>query len=166
MLVRKIANKDEYAEINADLEIEFTADSGNYTLVDDGSVDILGGQNIDTSFTDNNLTISIDGQNLVVQDTNPTLGGNLDVNGHNLNNAGTINANSFVGDLTGLVYGHDMRFYVEKMYTSISGTDYGSIDENKTTGFELIFFAADIDYGTITAPADLKSDYGTVAVPL
>lgn len=33
MLVRKIANKDEYAEINADLEIEFTADSGNSTII-------------------------------------------------------------------------------------------------------------------------------------
>ena len=33
MLVRKIANTDDYAEIHADVEYEFTADSGASTIV-------------------------------------------------------------------------------------------------------------------------------------
>lgn len=33
MIVRKLANSNEYAEINADIEIEFTADSGNSTVI-------------------------------------------------------------------------------------------------------------------------------------
>lgn len=33
MLIRKLANSDSYEQINADLEIEFTADSGSSTII-------------------------------------------------------------------------------------------------------------------------------------
>ena len=33
MIVRKLANTNEYAEIYADVEYKFTADSGNSTVI-------------------------------------------------------------------------------------------------------------------------------------
>lgn len=152
--------------------IQFDADVGSFTLTASGGINFVGGQNIDTSITSNNVTFSIDGDNLVQQDTSPTLGGNLDGDGNsivnlaNLTATGIVTSPSFVGNLTGLVYGHDFRYYVNALGNTIFGTDFGAIDTNLTTGFELMFANASIDYGTITSPSTINSDFGTITDPL
>ena len=146
--------------------IQFDAGVGSFTLTASGGINFVGGQNIDTTITSNNVTFNIDGEDLLLQDTSPTLGGTLDAASNDINNANTINATSFVGDLTGLVYGHDLRFYANALGGTIIGTDLGSIDENYTTGFELLLAAAIIDYGSVVTPISLKSDYGTITSPL
>ena len=145
--------------------LQFDADSGSFTLSASGGLNLLGGQNIDSAITDNTITFNIDGENLVQQDTSPTLGGNLDAGTNNITNATTIVANSFEGDLTGLVYGHDMRYYVNALGRTIFGTDLGGIITSATNSFDLLVAQTTIDYGTFDTPAGLLSDYGTFTNP-
>ena len=46
---------------------------------------------------------------IVSHDIAPTLSANLNANNKNIQNADTVNANTFVGNLTGTVYGIDVR---------------------------------------------------------
>ena len=86
-------------------------------LTDNGSINvngttylgIQGGQNIDTRVSTNHLFIDVDTNNLVVQDTSPALGGNLNANNNNITGIDTLSATSMFGNLTGLVHGVDVR---------------------------------------------------------
>lgn len=146
--------------------IQFNANTGNLVVSSSTSLTLAGGQNISTSVSGSNINFDIDGANLVQQDTSPSLGGTLDANNNSIDNANTVTASSFVGDLTGLVYGHDVRYYFERIYKYIAATDYGEIDKNLTTGLDFLFSLTTIDYGSFTAPADISSDYGTITSPL
>jgi hypothetical protein len=129
---------------------------------------INGGQNITTSLAGNNVTVAINPSNLVFQDKNPILGGSLNANSLSINNINTlsattvntttVNATSFNGSLTGTVNGIN----VTELNRIISNSDYGLISDNITTTVELLFRSAIIDYGTITAPSPLRSDYGSI----
>jgi len=146
--------------------ITFNSDVGSLAFTGTDAINLLGGQNIDTSISGHTVTFAVDGNNLVVQDTSPTLGGNLNANTYNISGAGTITASSFVVDLTGLVYGLDMRYYTQNVREALIDTDYGSIDTNTLTTFELLLYFTPIDYGTFTSPEGLTSDYGTFTDPL
>jgi hypothetical protein len=147
--------------------------NGNITVRTDGSTlslsgvgrafGINGGQNIDTSLTGSNITVAINATDLIFQDKNPALGAALDANAFNINNVGTltattVNATSVVGALTGTVNGID----VEELDRIVTGADYGLISDNITTSIELLFRATTIDYGSITAPSSLVSDYSSI----
>jgi hypothetical protein len=145
----------------------FNADVGNTTVrANNEAIFLTGGDNIDTTATSQRVTFNINGTNLVVKDTSPTLGGNLDADGNDISNGGTVTANKFVGDLEGNVWGADLRFYIQGLRGAITGTDLGTVNENATTGFEMLLFGATIDYGTITSPTALKSDFGSFVTPL
>jgi hypothetical protein len=127
------------------------------------SFGINGGQNITTSLTSNNINVALDATDLLFQDKNPSLGAALNANSFNINsvntlNAITINASSIVGPLTGTVNGVD----ITELSQIVNGADYGLISDNITTSVELLFRATLIDYGTITSPSALVSDYGTL----
>ena len=78
--------------------LSITADSGVTQVIlisDDGSkiipggassVNMFGGQNIDTQVENGNFKIKINGNNLVAQDTAPTLGGDSNGNAKNIVN--------------------------------------------------------------------------------
>ena len=147
--------------------------NGNITVRTDGSTlslsgagrqfGINGGQNIDTSLSGSNVTVAINATDLIFQDKNPSLGAALDANEFNINDVGTlnataVNATSVVGALTGTVNGVN----VSELDRIVSGADYGLISDNITTSIELLFRATTIDYGSITAPSSLVSDYGTL----
>ena len=146
--------------------IQFNADTGTYSLAATGSIDLLGGQNINSTITGATATFNVDPVNLVQQDTSPTLGGALDGATNNISNVNRVTATEFYGDLTGHVHGHDMRIYVNALAKTIFGTDYGLIVINTTNGFDLMFQATSIDYGTVASPASLVSNYGTIGTPL
>ena len=147
--------------------------NGNITVRTDGSTlslsgagrqfGINGGQNIDTSLSGSNVTVAINATDLIFQDKNPSLGAALDANEFNINDVGTlnataVNATSVVGALTGTVNGVN----VSELDRIVTGADYGLISDNITTSIELLFRATTIDYGSITAPSSLVSDYGTL----
>ena len=129
---------------------------------------VNGGQSITTSLSGNNIIVALDTTDLVSLDTNPSLGAALDANGFNINNVGsldaislqaaTLNAASITGSLNGTVNGEN----VSELARVINGTDYGEAAINLTTGIELLFHAATIDYGSVGSPAAIVSDYGTL----
>jgi len=147
--------------------ITVNADTGSHSITPSNNAHyVVGGSNIDTSISGETLTITVDGNGLVELDTSPTLGGNLNAATHDISGAGTVTADKFIGDIDGLVYGHDLRFYIQGLRGAVTGADYGLINENFTTGFEILLFGTTIDYGSITSPSDLRSDYGTCTNPL
>lgn len=126
--------------------------SGNQTIR------IQGGTNTLTRVTSEDVFIDVQGNGLVELDTSPTLGGSLDANAFNITQAGTVSANSFIGDLTGLVHGVDIRDLNEFLF----GFDFGAILPTATSFSEWIIANTDIDLGTITAPNATEIDLGAV----
>jgi hypothetical protein len=91
--------------------------------------------------------------------TTPTLGGNLNLNGHNITGNGTVIAN-LQGNLTGKVYGIDVR----TLNDEISSFDFGSVTGNiiPKTFLEWLKTQYDLDLGTFTAPAAVSIDIGSI----
>lgn len=140
--------------------------SNSGTLAADNSitsVSIVGGTGITTSITGNILTIEGNDYDLAL-DPNPTLGGDLNLNGYNITGAGNINingdvtANNFYGNLTGLVYGIDIR----EINSAINMFDFGPIDQQATNPIQWITLNFIIDLGTFISPAAVGVDGGTI----
>lgn len=152
--------------------IQFNADTGNLAFTGDDAVNLAGGENIDTTFSGNTLTIDINGTGLVSQDPSPTLGGVLnaatnDINNVNILTVNTITANTQITapNYVGNVHGIDLRFYEQELGRTLFGVDYGGFIIEATSGIDLLVATATVDYGTFTAPAGLVSNYGTFANP-
>lgn len=100
--------------------------------------------------------------NNLAADLTPTLGGNLDAAGFNINSAGTIDAatvtGAFTGSLTGLVHGYDMRDWA----TWNEGWDFGSVSEDYTSAIQFIVANTAVDFGTFSVPAVGNVDLGTI----
>ena len=124
---------------------------------------VNGGQNITTSLSGNNINVALDTTDLVSLDTNPALGAALDANTFNINNIGSlfataVSATTLTGALTGTVNGVN----VGELNEIVTSADYGLLSDNITSSIDLLFRATTIDYGSITAPSSLKSDYGSI----
>jgi hypothetical protein len=152
--------------------IQFNADLGNLAFTGGDAINLLGGQNIDTTFSGNSLTIDINGTGLVSQDPSPTLNGVLnaatnDINNVNILTVNTITANTQITapNYVGNVHGIDLRFYEQALGRTLFGVDYGGFITEATSGIDLLVATATVDYGTFSAPAGLQSDYGTFANP-
>jgi hypothetical protein len=124
---------------------------------------VNGGQNITTSLSGNNINVALDTTDLISLDTNPSLGAALDANSFNINNVGilsatTVSAATINGALTGTVDG----LSVTTINDTLNSADYGNLSDNVTSSLELLFRATIFNYGTITTPTSLKSDYGSI----
>lgn len=129
-----------------------TSNSGSKILTETDNLNIYGGVGITTTLVGDTLTINNTASE-VVTDTTPQLGGNLDAQTFNITNVGTIDAtnviSSFTGNLTGLVYGVDIRDINQYFDANF---DFGSIGANINNIFEWIISSADVDFGTILSP--------------
>jgi len=171
----KIGNELQFKSIvtsgisisNSATEVTLTSDAINQLIVvsDSGSIvlnksnasyNLYGGTNIDTRVSGTQLFVDIDPTNLVQLDLNPTLGGNLDANQNNISNAATITSDGFVGPLTGLVYGIDVR----DLNGLLDGFDFGKVQRSATNLVEWLNLTTDVDYGSFLTPEDITSDFG------
>ena len=132
--------------------IQFNADTGNLNFVGDDALNILGGQNIDTTFTNNTLSIDIVGTDLVSQDPSPTLSGVLnaatnDINNVNILTVNTITANTSITapNYVGNVHDIDLRFYEQALGRTLFGADFGSFEIEATSGIDLLIATATIE---------------------
>jgi hypothetical protein len=168
---RGLAAGDDITLTQSDSVITIAADGGIKTLrvqsdlntvdlPEQANLHIAGGANISTAIIDGVMYISYSGPIDVVEDTTPILGGNLDADSYNISNVATltadsITANSVVADLTGLVYGIDVR--------NINSEDlnFGGIITNITSNLEFFTAFNNVDFGTINSPANIESDFGT-----
>lgn len=161
------ANEITISSADAISSIQFNADSGNLNFNGLSSINIEGGENINTSFSGSVLTIDLESNNLVVKDASPTLGGNLDADGKDITDANIITANNITannvsaGDYSGNVYGIDIRPVSRLLF----GADYGNIVTEATSGIDIFIATISVDYGSITSPSGLNSDYGTFLNP-
>ena len=149
--------------------VSITADSGLTQLIvisDDESiilpgggqsVNIQGGTNVQTKVESGNFKINVTGNGLVELDTSPKLGGNLDVDGKNITNGGTVTATNFNGALEGLVYGIDIR----NISSSLLDFDMGGVELTATNVMDFIILTTDYDMGTYASPQAVSIEGGT-----
>tara|TARA_B110000196_G_C21132390_1_gene659201 strand:+ start:932 stop:1633 length:702 start_codon:yes stop_codon:yes gene_type:complete len=124
---------------------------------------IKGGQNITTVVSATDISVAVNPTNLILQDTSPTLGAALNASTFNINNVGTLTATTVAGTtITGALTGTVDGVNVTNLNRIVTSADYGDTGGNATSGLELLFRATTIGYGTITSPAAIVSDYGTL----
>ena len=137
--------------------IAVNSDTGAVELEEVASLNIVGGTDITTRIVGDTLTIDYNGLSELVGDTSPQLGGDLDAQSFNLLNVGNIDATQisggFVGNLTGLVYGVDIR-EINKYFDNY--WDFGVVANNFTNIIQWLASDANFDFGTLLNP-DLRS---------
>lgn len=143
--------------------LQIQTDAGGVTLQDGDTLTFEGGAFTTTSMDVANNKVIINSQTSLLTDTNPQLATTLNAQNNNIINvnelsANTATASSFVGSLQGLVYNVDVRTLNEP-YESI---DFGGLTDNLTNWIDFILFTYDVDLGTITSPAELNMDLGTL----
>jgi hypothetical protein len=137
-------------------------DNGSITVDGSSYLGINGGDVISTRTSANNLFIDLNDTGIVEHDTAPKLSASLNANDKNIQNVGSINANSFIGPLTGLVYGVDIRninYYYENW-------DFGDIVETTYTSIiDYIVKNTQVDLGPLVGAGliDAEIDLGTIA---
>lgn len=123
-------------------------DNGSINVDDSNYLHIAGGEVITTRASGNNLFIDLATNGVVERDTAPRLSGSLDANGKNIHSAATISSQSFVGPLTGLVYGVDVRTLNEYFNDY---WDFGEIYPGSfSTIIDYIVSETDVDLGAFT----------------
>ena len=100
----------------------------------------------------------------VIQDTDPTLGGDLDADAHNILSANNIQANTFTGNLignvTGLINGYDpstIAPYFDNYF------DFGEMGRTVNGIIDWLIEDADVDFGTFPLPDPRTIDLGAIA---
>lgn len=153
---------DNTITIDSESTLTVVADTGEVDLLGTTTLNIEGGDGISTSITNSTLTIENTGIANLIDDTTPQLGGNLNAGGFNITNAGNIDTaqvtGAFIGNLTGLVHGYDMRDWA----TWNEGWDFGSVSEDYTSAIQFIVANTDVDFGTFSSPAVGNVDLGTI----
>ena len=140
--------------------LNFVSDSGSIVAsAGANSVNINGGQNIDTRVTGSQIFFDVDGTNLVQQDTAPVLGGSLNANNNDIINGGSFTASQFNGPLEGLVYGIDIR----NLNQATSGFDFGGIQQSADSFLDFLILDSDVDFGTFAVPNPIEVDRGALA---
>lgn len=122
-------------------------DNGSLTVDGSAPFGIQGGDLIETRSPNSTVFIDLKSSGIVEHDTAPKLSATLDANNKNIQNAGAVNANSFNGPLTGLVYGVDIRDinqYFEDNW------DFGEFTPRFDNIIEYVLFSTNVDLGSFT----------------
>lgn len=124
------------------------SDNGSIIVTSSNYLGINGGEVITTRVSANNLIIDLNDTGIVERDTNPRLSNSLNANDKNIQNANIINANSFIGPLTGLVNGVDVS-YIDSYFNDY--WDFGTIIDrtNYDSIIEFIIKDYSVDFGDI-----------------
>jgi len=135
------------------------SDSGSVVIpAGNQTIRIQGGNNTLTRVTSEDVFIDVQGDGLVELDTSPTLGGSLDANAFNITQANTISATSFIGNVTGLVHGIDVR----DLNTFLFGFDFGAVLPTASSFSDWIVLNLDVDFGSLLTPNATEVDQGAL----
>lgn len=133
--------------------------SGTVIVQNGESQRMFGGTGVQISGDNVSKTITVSlGAGLLSQDTIPQLSEHLDANNYNINNGGTISANTFNGSLEGLVYGVDIR----NISTYFTGFDFGNFLRSYTNAIELILGETDVDFGSFSLAETITVNLGVI----
>ena len=146
-------------------DLTITADTGSVVLDNSAALTIAGGSDISTSIVDGTLTVTYTGAADLASDLTPQLSADLDAQGNNLLNVGTITSSGITGPLTGnvtgnvtgLVHGIDIRTYL-----AADAADFGNITPTVSNILDYIVYNTDIEWGSIVAPNAATFDLGSL----
>jgi len=141
-------------------DIIVLTDNGSVTVDGTFPLRIEGGEVITTRVSSGDtIFFDLDDNGILERDTNPTLSSSLKAAGNNIQNAGSIGANSFTGSLTGLVYGVDIR-QINKYFDN--NWDFGEILPALNNFIDYLIFTSDVDMETFQEPALFDIDLGSI----
>lgn len=142
-----------------------SSDSGSVILADGGTLNINGGDGIETTLVGNTLTINNTASELIL-DTSPELAANLDANNFDIQNVGQITAQRFDGflrgNVEGLVWDIDIRDLSNDIGNLTDDFDFGDILTNITNLLDWIQANTDVDLGTFVSPSPFVIDNGSI----
>lgn len=132
-----------------------TTDSGSKILQNTSSINIFGGDGIETKLAGDTLTIDNTASNLST-DPNPRLNATLDAQDNNI-----INVNTLSGvNVQSLVHGIDIREIETAVNDLVIDFDFGDIEQNINSILEWLVASTDVDFGTIVEPDSRNVDLG------
>jgi hypothetical protein len=145
-------------------EVLVLSDNGSIVVDSNSYLNIAGGEVITTRVSGSNLFVDLNDTGILERDSNPTLSVSLQANDKNIQNVNTINANSFVGPLTGLVHGVDIR----EIYQYFNNYwDFGPIIDRTNYDSILEFMIKDyqVDFGDLIGSGvkEYTVDLGTIS---
>jgi len=153
-----LTSTDTGITIDADSGIKkiiVSSDSGSLIIEGQETLNINGGQGIETSLVGNTLTIN-NTSSEIVTDSTPQLGGTLDAQGNDISSVGTIDAAEFTGyfngNLEGNVWGIDIRVLNDAIGNLSESFDFGSFIIQPNNLLEYFVASSDVDQGTIVDP--------------
>jgi len=142
-----------------------SSDSGSVILNDGSTLNLNGGDGIETTLIGNTLTINNTASELAL-DTSPQLSANLDANNFDIENVGNITAQRFTGfqrgDMEGNVWDIDIRTLDNKIANLSDSFDFGDILYNITNILDWFLVSQDVDLGTLNSPAPYLIDNGSI----
>tara|TARA_Y100000589_G_scaffold189676_1_gene179493 strand:+ start:244 stop:921 length:678 start_codon:yes stop_codon:yes gene_type:complete len=133
-------------------QLTLGTDNGSIIVTASQTLSFNGGNGIASRQSNNQIIMDIQPGALAF-DTNPSLGSDLDGNGHNIIGVEQITATN----VNALVYDTDIR-PINKFLT---GFDFKEIELQVNNFLDYILVTTDVDQGTISSPADFSSDFGT-----
>ena len=145
-------------------DLIFTTDNGSIIINDtqsSGTVNFEGGAGIVVEkLASPTNTIRVRATTGVLEaDTQPRLNAPLDAVNNNITNVNQLSANTFVGNLEGLVHGLDIRDINDRLFET--SFDFGEFSPSFTNLIDFIVYNTEIDFGSFTAPADFEFELGT-----
>ena len=157
-------------DVNAGVtQFVVASDSGSLTVTEGTTVTIEGGTLISTERDGNSIRINSSALGSLSDDPNPTLSAGLNAGGFPLASvgnidAGTVTAAGFVGNLTGLVHGVDIRDL--NQYRNPNLWDFNGIAPTVVTNiFDWVFQTYEVDFGSISGLQPNKIlDFGAINV--
>lgn len=163
-----LSSTDTQITIDADTGLKtvtVNSDTGSVTLENTDTLDIIGGEGIETTITGNTLSIENVSITNLLSDPNPRLSATLDAQDNNI-----INVNTIIGvNLESLVYNIDVRNIksgVDTLTTQVNELfidfDFGEFDQVVESIFEWLVSSTDVDLGTIVNPDPKTIDLGLI----
>jgi len=145
-------------------QILLVSDNGHIQVDSNAStLRIEGGEVISTRTSGNTLFVDLETNGVVARDANPTLSANLNANNNNISNVAQISSASFLGPLTGLVYGVDIRNINEYFDNYFNFGEF--IDNDFNNILDVLIATNDVDLGAFIGSdvANFNIDLGQIS---
>jgi hypothetical protein len=141
-------------------QLILSGDNGSLIVQEGDTINIVGGAGVRTAIVDNTLTIENTSSEIVTDET-PQLGGNLDAQGNNINNVGSIDAANITGFLTGNVNGLVYDVDIRELSEYVNDFNFGGVVQDITSPLQWILAGTEFDMGSFGTPELRSIDFGS-----
>lgn len=153
------------SDTNALTELTVEAETGEVTRLQGQKLTIHGANGLDTYVENNVVYVTYTGPIGLINESEPTLGENLDANNKDIININTVRANNFAGNVTGNVTGLINGVDPSTIAPFFDDYwDFGDVGRTVTSLIEFMLDDVDVDMGTIVNPETRNIDLGGIVV--